>query len=471
MTPCKLVKVLQRCKISPPSGSTAPEAADIPLTFLDQLWLPFPPIENLFFYHYPYSTTHFTQFLLPRIKLSLSRALIHFYPLAGNLSWPHDSYRPIIRYVNGDFIWLTVVECDADFKCLSGDHARDTDEAHTLVPHLPTSGPIVPLMAIQVTIFPNSGISIGVIHTHSVMDGRSMDHFMRTWAMISKLGDANQYLSTPSAPFLDRTLIKDPNGFEKIYLKELEGFIGSDKLVSGNRSLRIMDIKMQPDHRKFRATFDLSPTNIRRLKDWILMLRNKDQSSHHISTFVAICAFSWVCLLKAEASVATELEESNNNMTSFGTSIDCRAPREMDPLIPPTYFGNCVKPILVTGEKSKLLREDGLIMATELIGEAIRVLGKEVSRGLEDVVSELLSMQSGRNIAAAGSPRFALYGGMDFGWGRPKKVENVSTDITGAIFLKESRKLDGGVEIDVALEKKEMDAFALAFVSQLKAAL
>ncbi|KAJ4977357.1 hypothetical protein NE237_002463 [Protea cynaroides] len=470
MTPSKPAKLLHQCKIGPPSGFVAPAAVDIPLTFFDQPWLPFPPVHMLFSYDYPYSTTHFTQFVLPHIKLSLSCALIHFYPLAGNLSWPHDSYRPIIRCVNGDFILFTVAESDADFNSLSGDHARDANEVHAFVPPLPSSGAAVPLMAIQVTVFPNSGISIGFTHAHTVMDGRSMDHFMRTWAMISKLGDGNQHLSTLGVPFLDRTLIKDPNGFEKIYLKELEEFLGSDKLVTGNRSLRSKDMEMQPDHCILRATFHLNPTDIRRLKDRILLHRNKDQPSHHISTFVAICAFSWVCLLKVKESTTNELEESKNDMTSFRTSIDCRARRGTDPLIPLMYFGNCIRLLLVTGEKSKLLREDGIFVATQLIGEAIRALENGVLRGLEDD-SKLLSMvEAGRNIATAGSPRFGLYR-VDFGWGRPKKVEFVSTDTTGAMAFKESRKLDGGVEIDVSLNKKEMNAFASVFVNKLKAAL
>ncbi|KAJ4977469.1 hypothetical protein NE237_002575 [Protea cynaroides] len=466
----KPVNVLHQCKIGPPPGSAVPVTADIPLTFFDQLWLPLPPQQILYFYHYPYPKTNFTQVLLPHIKLSLSSTLIHFYPIAGNLSWPHDSYRPVVRYVNGDFIMLTVAESDADFSSLSGDHARDTNEAYAFVPHLQSSGPVVPVVAIQITVFPNSGISIGVTNRHSFTDGRSMDLFFRTWAMISKLGDTNQYLSTLSVPFLDRTLIKDPNGIEKIYLKELEGFMGSDKLVSGNRSLRAMDIKMQADCPMFRATFDLNPTDIRRLKDWILVLRNKDQPSHHISTFVAICAFSWVGLLKAEASATTELEESNNNMTSFMIGVDCRGRKEMDPLIPSTYFGNCVKPILVPGEKSKLLKEDGVVVATELIGEAIRGLEKGVLRGLEDGVSDILHMESKQIIQTSGSPRFGVYES-DFGWGNPKKVEFVSTDKTGGIFMKKSRKLDGGIEIDVALDKKKMDAFASMFDNKFKAAL
>ncbi|XP_043719702.1 phenolic glucoside malonyltransferase 1-like [Telopea speciosissima] len=451
MAPYKAVKVLEQCQVAPPPGSVPSGLTHIPLTFFDQLWLPLPPPQILFFYDYPYPTTHFTQFLLPHIKLSLSSTLIHFYPLAGKLSWPHDSYRPIIRFISGDSLSLTIAESDADFNSLSGDHARHANESHPLVPHLPSSGPVVPLLAIQVTLFPNSGFSIGTTTNHSFIDGRAYAHFMLTWALISKLGDPNQPL-----PFLDRTVIKDPNGIEKEYLNELDRFIGSES-VSGNRCLRVMDIKLQPD--MFRATFELNPNNLKTLKDWI-----------HVSTYMATCAFVWVCVLKAEAAAAIDESMPNNNMThsnrtQFVMNVDCRG--RVEPQIPATYFGNCIRPFVVIGERSDLLREDGIVVATQLIEEAIRELDKGVLRGLENGISDLLRVETGRVIAAAGSPRFGLYR-LDFGWGKPKKMEFVSNDITGSIFMKESRNLDGGVEIDLALNKKEMDVFASVVVNELK---
>ncbi|KAJ4979302.1 hypothetical protein NE237_010082 [Protea cynaroides] len=134
----------------------------------------------------------------------------------------------------------------------------------------------------------------------------------------------------------------------------------------------------------------------------------------------------------------------------------------MDPSIPETYFGNCVRPFIVTTKRSNLLREDGVVVASQLIGEAILRLNKDVLRGQEDGISDLLHLQSGRVFAAAGSPPAGLYG-VDYGWGRPKKVEFVSSDRMGCMFMKESHKLDGGMEIDFAFSKKEMVAFASMF--------
>ncbi|KAJ4978529.1 hypothetical protein NE237_009309 [Protea cynaroides] len=463
MAPCKPVKILDHCTVAPPPGSVAMPIADIPLTFFDQLWLPLPSSQTIHYYDYPYPLPLITQSLIPQIKLSLSCTLIHFYPLAGKISWPHDSYRPLIRYGDGDSVSVTIAESDADFNLVTSDHPRDATESHPFVPDLQSAGPFLPVLAIQITIFPNFGLSIGMTTNHSMIDGRSIAHFMRTWALMSKLGDATKSLSIESPPFLDRTVIKDPTGIEKIYLNELERFMGTE-FVSGNRNLRVMDVKLQPE--VVRATMELNPTDLRRLKDWVLARHNKVQQPEpiHISTYVVTCAFAWICLLKAEAA-ATEHEPDNNmihTQTHFNVNLDCRARMKMDPPIPGTYFGNCIRPFMVTTEKNNLLREDGVVVASQLIGEAIQRVNKDVLRGQEDSISNLLRLESGRVFAAAGSPRAGLYG-VDYGWGRPKKVEFVSSDRMGCMFMKESRKLDGGMEIDFAFNKKEMDAFASLF--------
>jgi isoflavone 7-O-glucoside-6''-O-malonyltransferase len=67
----------------------------------------------------------------------------------------------------------------------------------------------------------------------------------------------------------------------------------------------------------------------------------------------------------------------------------------------------------------------------------------------------------------AGSPRFEVYS-IDFGFGKPKKVDMTSTDKTGAFSLSESRNNDGGVEIGLALNKEEMEAFSTFFVHGLE---
>ncbi|KAJ4970408.1 hypothetical protein NE237_003507 [Protea cynaroides] len=445
MSSFKPIKVLDRCNIAPLPGSVTNTSTTFPLTFFDIHWLPLPPVELLFFYEFPYPISQFVESHLPSLKRSLSSTLIHFYPLAGNLSWPHEPNQPMISYTEGDSVSFIFAESDGDFNHVSSNHLRNAIDSRPLVPHLATSGTIVPMLAIQVTIFPNTGICIGVTHHHSICDGRGFAHFMKTWASISTLK------SLESLPLLDRTVIKDHNGITKIFLDELDGFMDSHS-TWGNRRLRMVDIELKPN--MVRATFELNEETCRKLKDRV----------HLPSKLIAICAYTWVCLLKAEAKTGG----SKSNNTRILVSVDCRA--RLDPLIPETYFGNCVLGCVVNAEKTDLIK-GGIVVAAQLIRSAIQGAEEEgLLRGLEDSLSGLFKLQSSniRQLPAAGSPQFGLYK-IDLGFGRPKKVEMASIDRTGAMFLKESSNLDGGVEFDLVLNRQEMDAFVSLFVDGLHA--
>jgi hypothetical protein len=76
---------------------------------------------------------------------------------------------------------------------------------------------------------------------------------------------------------------------------------------------------------------------------------------------------------------------------------------------------------------------------------------------------------SARAVTVAGSPKLGVYAATDLGapWGRPRKVEIVSVERTGALALAESgRDGDGGIEVGLALPRGEMEAFR-AFYGEL----
>ncbi|XP_042479843.1 phenolic glucoside malonyltransferase 1-like [Macadamia integrifolia] len=466
MAASKPVKILEQCKVAPPPGSVAaPTSTAIPLTFFDAFWLPVLPVEIVYFYEYPHPISQFTHSLLPQLKHSLSSTLIHFYPLAGNVSWPHEPNQPMIYYTEGDSVSFTVAESDSDFYHLSSNHIRETMESRPLVPHLPTSGTNIPLLAIQVTVFPNTGICIALSRHHSSCDGRAFTHFMRTWSSISKLGAG--FLSAESLPFLDRTVIEDKESILNIFLELLEGLMDSES-GSENRILRAIDRELKPN--LVRATFELNEASSRRLKEWIFAQYKKkeEQTQTHTrsiaapSRLVATCAYTWICLLKAEAKVG----ESNNNMSSFVLNADCRA--RLDPPIPGTYMGNCVKPYVVVVEDKTDLIRGGVAAAAQLLGYALHEMDKGVLKGMVQSVASLVELPHDRIFAVAGSPQFEYYK-TDFGFGRPKKVEMTSVEGTSGMFLKDSSNVDGGFEFDLALNKLEMEAFASEFVDGLNA--
>ncbi|KAJ4970378.1 hypothetical protein NE237_003477 [Protea cynaroides] len=380
MSSFKPIEVLDRWNIAPPPGSVTTTSTVLPLTFFDILWLPLPLVELLFFYEFPYPISQFMQSHLPNLKRTLSSTLIHFYPLAGNLSWPNESNQPMICYTEGDSVSFTLAKSNADFNHLSSNHLRNAINVSPLVPHLPASGCILPMLAIQVTIFPNIGICIGITHHHSISSISTLE-------------------SSEPLPLLDSTVVKDHDGITKIYLDELDGFMGSQS-ISRNRRLRMMDIKLKPN--MVRATFELNEETGKKLKERV----------YSPSRLVAICAYTWVCLLIAKAKTGG----SKSNNTLFVINMDCRA--RLDPIILETYFGNCIRGCVVNAEKTDLIK-GGVAMAAQLIKSA-----------------------------------FGLYK-IDLGFGRPKKVEMTSIERTGAMFLKESSNLDGGVEFDLVLDRLE----------------
>lgn len=117
-----------------------------------------------------------------------------------------------------------------------------------------------------------------------------------------------------------------------------------------------------------------------------------------------------------------------------------------------------------------MIGEDGFINALEGINEALdRVKDDGVLNGAENWMSNMLNVSVTENkiYSTAGSPRFEVYG-VDFGWGRPKKVDITSIDKTGAFSLSESRNDNGGIEIGLVLNKQEMEAFSALFVQGLE---
>ncbi|GAU19863.1 hypothetical protein TSUD_170890 [Trifolium subterraneum] len=67
-----------------------------------------------------------------------------------------------------------------------------------------------------------------------------------------------------------------------------------------------------------------------------------------------------------------------------------------------------------------------------------------------------------KGMTVAGSTRFGVYE-IDFGFGRPEKVEITSIDRGLTIGLTESKDLKGGVEVGLVLNKNVMDLFHTIF--------
>nr|XP_015900357.2 malonyl-CoA:anthocyanidin 5-O-glucoside-6''-O-malonyltransferase-like [Ziziphus jujuba var. spinosa] len=447
------VKILEVCRVTPPPElSDSVAAKSLPLTFFDILWLRLPPLQRLFFYEIS-SASHglFYDSIVPKLKHSLSLTLHHFLPLAGNLTWPENSRKPILNYVDGDGVSLTIAESNSDFYYLSdSNNFRKAADYHPLLSHLEISKERAAVMALQVTVFPNCGVSIGITSHHAVVDGRTFATFTKFWARTCKMEAESPPLVPELMPFCDRSVIKDPCGAEEIYLNTWLNQDGPN-----NRSLMVMEFQVPPD--SVRGTFELTREKIEKLKKSVFV-NGEPKHGVHISTFSVTCGYTWVCLAKA-------LQIREKKMM-FVFSADCRD--RLKPTLPTTYFGNCIEGRSVVVETECLLGEDGVSFAAEAIGEAVKGLEDGViNGGLDTWISMSKGVQSNqRTIAVGSSPRFESYD-TDFGWGRPRMVEVISIERTGAIGLSDCKYGNGGIEIGLVMKMEEMEIFSSLFYQGL----
>ncbi|AES67352.2 putative transferase [Medicago truncatula] len=457
-----IMKVIEQTQISPPPSSL-PSPTRIPLTFFDISWFYCkPPLKRIFFYHFPHPTHHFLQTTLPILKHSLSLTLQHFFPFTSNLIIPPNSHNtpPFIRYLDEDSISFTIAESSADFNILISD-SQDAQNWHPLVPNLPPPRTeqngtcIVPLMAIQITILPNSGFSICLAFKHVVADGKSLHHFMKFWAFVSKAITNNNELSLEYSPPLDLPsherdrVLKHPTAPKLNYFQEIQYFVLE---IMKSTSL----VRDAAYANKVRTSLVLSREEVQKMKGWIID-KCKD-STPHMSTFVVTCSLIWFCMVKSE--------QSKSDLVYFMFFADCRDRREFS--LSKTYFGNCLASYTVVVNRGELVGKDGILVAANAIERKIRDFKSDALLGVETLMPDYREIiKPGNSVKmVSGSPKLDVYE-TDFGWGKPKKSDVVHIDSSSSISLSDCRDGRGGIEVGLALERSQMTNFISIYNEQL----
>ncbi|KAL5582151.1 hypothetical protein UlMin_014593 [Ulmus minor] len=451
-------KVVQVSKVAPfTADSAAVTDFSLPLTFFDTFWFKFPPVERLFFYSLPQTNTSFFNSILPKLKHSLSLTLQHFLPLAGKLTWPSESSLPIILFTAGDAISLTVVDSDANFHHLSGSHVRKSCDFSPLVPSLVVSETGASLMAVQITLF-NGGFCIGITAHHAVLDGKSSTMFMKAWAHISKQNQSS--LPPELTPCYDRTMIKDPEAIASMYANQWLAMTGC-KSNQDPKVFEFLSISGEPPADMVRASFEMTRSDIEKLKKRVLNHPNRASEELHLSSFAIAYSYVFVCIVKAK------IHEQIDKEVYYGFVADKRS--RLNPPVPENYFGNCVAAHYNFVEGRECIEEDGFYKIVARVSELIKEIKEiDVYEGLEDKLSLFSKLEPGTlGVGVAGSPRFGVYSA-DFGWGKPEKVEITSVDKTGSISMAEMRDESGGIEVGVPLKKHEMELFTSIFSSGLE---
>ncbi|XP_030496521.1 phenolic glucoside malonyltransferase 1-like [Cannabis sativa] len=461
------LKILEETHVAPYSVTTTTTTTNstLPLTSFDTYWFKFPPAQCLYLYSLPKETTFFLNSLLPKLKHSLSLTLQHFLPLAGKLTWPQHSPKPIALYTPGDVVSLSIAESNADFDTLSSNQPFQASKVRPLLSPLHVSETGVSIMALKITVFPNKGFCIGLTTHHGLVDGKSAAMFMKSWAYLSSQENPQlpPLLPEELTPFYDRTVIKDPSGFE---MKVLNYIIGdnpgstSSDCRNNPKLFEFESFQSSDLDELYRAIFELSRSDIDKLRRKV---SNSNPNELHLSSFVLTYAYIFDCFLKATT------EDKTKSTVFILFTADYR--NRLTPPVPGNYLGNCV----VAKSNFEDMREhvigkekegvDSFTAIVMIVSDLVKSVGKEKDLYYEiekDIVTfPATESDNSCHVGVAGSPSLGFYN-TDFGWGRPKKFVVVSIE-NGAISMAECGDGSGGIEVGLVLKKHQMDHFASLF--------
>ncbi|XP_059064518.1 shikimate O-hydroxycinnamoyltransferase-like [Cryptomeria japonica] len=436
-----VVKVWRTCMVKPAISSPT---QTLFLSSFDLLWIPAPNVQNIFFYKLS-PLTEYTS-LIQDLKKSLSSVLVYFYPLAGRLK-KGESGRTEVDLTDGGVefkeasISVPLEDLEKDgFRKLGPEVNLSADENYNR-----------PLLSIQVTALAGSGMCIAATHSHVLMDGKSFFHFMKSWAEFSR------GLPITKPPQHDRTIFKPENKNSPSIFFKAHDIVSVG--IRGAKIFKFVADESQSEHKNEGKHDDHLPKTTDMIHSTFCfteeMMEELKQESRASTSFVAVAAHFWRCVMRAR-------EVPQEEAVYFSVLADCRG--RVNPPLPHTYFGNCQSLGLVQTTAHTLFNAD-ISFAADVIQQLIRSCTEEaqinhlidwIESGWRCRIERDILREAGwkYGIMAVASPRFPLYD-MDFGWGRPTDVQ-IADDNESMVL---SPPKDGGKSIMVStcLPQHQMD--------------
>ncbi|KAH1153986.1 hypothetical protein GYH30_049569 [Glycine max] len=349
---------------------------------------------------------------IERLRNSLSKLLVYYYPVAGRLSLTKSGRMEVNCNAKG----VTLIE--AETTKTFGDYgdfsaSKSTDE---LIPKIDDTQPTeeIPLLLLQITRFHGGeGLSIGVLFSHPLTDATGLIHFMNRWAKLTR----GEELNPDEMPFLDRTLLK---------------LLPNQASVP---SVKLPELKPAPQtpgkeqKKRSAALLKLTSSQIERLKKKANDHPSKEGSRPY-SRFEVVAAHIWRCATMARA----ESGENSNQPILARFSVNFR--NRLKPPLPQNYFGNALAKVATPECYEGDIISNPLGFAAQKIREASHAITEDFLRSqlnvglgkwqLDNITAFFMSQRHLINTPSAGDHNIFLTSLMtmpvyesDFGWGKP----------------------------------------------------
>ncbi|CAM9001435.1 unnamed protein product [Rhodiola kirilowii] len=379
---------------------------------------------------------------LGQLKDSLSVALAHFYPLAGQLdTLKEDDPDQCLVYVDCEkgpgakFIHaktdLRVVDVmEAVYVPYVVQMFFDHDQC---VNH---EGHDRSLVSIQVTELID-GIFIACSINHSIADGTSFWHFFNTWSEIFQAQAKGIDAPAPmiSRPPLLTRWFPDGHG-PKISLP----YSHPHQFISRHNAPILLE-----------RFFHFSSHSISKLK----AKANAQAKTSKISSFQALSALLWRTITRARNFSPEQ-------------PIGCRLAANLRPRLHPplslNYFGNSIYPVRGETTAGELLAQN-LGWAAMILHEAVVSYTDQNARDFltkwlqAPYVYQLNQLFDPCSIMMGSSPRFDMYGN-EFGLGKALGLRSgYANKFDGKVSSYPGYECDGSVDLEICLTPENMKAF------------
>ncbi|KAE8056678.1 hypothetical protein FH972_013426 [Carpinus fangiana] len=387
----------------------------LPLSELDQLGT-ITHVPTIYFYRPELNWLSPPDTITNALRVSLSRALVPFYPLAGRLRSIGGGRLELDCNAEGVMFFQAEYEAKLD----NIDHFSQSQEYHSLFPSVDYSVPTheLPIMLVQLTRFKCGGISLSLMISHAIADGPSALHFISEWARLAR----GEPLRT--APFFDRKLLRAGDSQPQIALdldkyseyNPLPVILGQSDVEEGRKEKTMVMLK-------------LSNTQARELKD--------------------------------------------EQPTAIAISVDSR--NRMNPPLPKGYLGSAILNVIARSHMGELMNKP-LGYASSMIRQAI---DKVTDTYVKSAIEFFRNQQDLTRFQAIEEPFFGnpnvevvswltlpTYN-LDFGWGNEIYMGPGAHDIDGNSFILQSPDGDGSLMVILCLQVAHMDAFKRHFYEDI----
>jgi hypothetical protein len=232
-----------------------------------------------------------------------------------------------------------------------------------------------------------------------------------------------------------------------------------------------MPAAFQEDRLQFtRRTFNLDAARIARLKEAIVRLTEAQGGApprRPPSTFVAVVALAWASAVRGRSIP----EEDDVFLVFLADARD-----RLDPPAGADYFGTCLTCCMARLPSRELHADGALAAAASALQDAIQKMvedplgcwpGWDFLKLASAAAAGDLTAPFDRFMNVSGSAGFRVYEVADFGWGRPRRTENVRMNHDGQVALVRGRD-GGGVQASVSMLRREhVDAFESEMIKLL----